>query len=163
METLICKYYGDEIRLSDGTTFYTPPRIEKLATARENELRKKCRVGYRAPYMINVARAILNGDIAVEDFVEKSTGEARKELMSVKGIGPKVSDIILLYGFGKMDVFPMDRWLRRALRREYFKREKVSEGRLRDFALDHFGKHAGIAHLYMFYYERKGKIPSKII
>jgi len=80
---------------------------------------------------------------------------ARKLLLEIKGIGPKVADIILLYGFGKPDVFPMDIWLRKALIREYFNNEKISDSKLRGFALDYFGRYAGIAHLYMFYYERK--------
>lgn len=163
MEDLLCRHYGNQISFDDGTVFYSFPSIEKLAMTKEEELKEKCRVGYRANYIINVAREILKGNLDPFKLMKMSTEEARKILMSIKGIGPKVADLILLYGFGKPDTFPMDVWLKRALSRIYFKNEKVPEKGLREFALDYFGRHSGIAHLYIFYYERKKKQLANLI
>jgi len=147
MEGNLRNFYGNQ------HTF----NLEKIANTDEEEIQKKCKVGYRAKYLINVARKILNNELNIEQIRKMDSSNARKLLTSIDGIGVKVADIILLYGFGKIDTFPMDVWLRRALIREYFKGEQTSDKRLREFALNYFGNHAGIAHLYMFYYERKIK------
>ena len=83
------------------------------------------------------------------------TEDARKFLMNIKGIGPKVADIILGFGIGKINVFPMDVWLKRAIKREYFNNRKIPNNGLRKFALEYFGEHAQVAHVYIYCYERK--------
>ena len=75
--------------------------------------------------------------------------------MNIKGIGPKVADIILGFGIGKRDVFPMDIWLKRTIKREYFNDRKTSDNQLRKFALEYFGEHAQVAHVYIYCYERR--------
>ena len=145
MESRLRKYYGNDYSFD----------LKKIAKASEKELQQKCRVGYRAKYLINVAKKILSGELDIEEISKMDSKSGRRLLVEIDGIGPKVADIILLYGFGKPDVFPMDVWLRKALIREYFNNEKVPDKKLREFALNCFGRHAGIAHLYMFYYERK--------
>ena len=145
MESCLRTYYGN------GYSF----NLKKIANASEKELQQKCKVGYRARYIINAAKKILSGELDIEQIKRTSSEGARKLLLKINGIGPKVADIILLYGFGKSDAFPMDVWLKRALIREYFGNKKVYDNKLREFALNYFGQHAGIAHLYMFYYERK--------
>ncbi len=147
MESNLRNFYGNQ------HTF----NLEEIANANEKKIQKKCKVGYRAKYLISVARKILNNELNIEQIKEMDSTDARRLLTDIEGIGPKVADIILLYGFGKIDTFPMDVWLRRALTREYFKGEQTSDKKLREFALNYFGRHAGIAHLYMFYYERKIK------
>lgn len=151
-DRLFRKHYGEKISFRDGESFRTFPKLSKIDTLEEQELREKCKVGYRAPYLLNAAKNFTERDL--QELGEVNAEKARKRLLQVKGIGPKVSDIFLLYGLGKPDVFPMDVHLKRAIRREYFT-ENVSKERLRDFALKKFGKHAGFAHLYMFYFERK--------
>ena len=145
MESCLRKFYGN------GYSF----DLKKIANASEKELQQKCRVGYRARYIIDVAKKLLSEELDIKQIRKVDSERARKLLLEIKGIGPKVADIILLYGFGKPDVFPMDIWLRKALIREYFNNEKISDSKLRGFALDYVGRYAGIAHLYMFYYERK--------
>jgi N-glycosylase/DNA lyase len=145
MESNLRRFYGN------GYTF----DLRKIANADEKELQRKCRVGYRAKYIINVAKKILNEELNIEKIKRMSSENARKLLSKIEGIGPKVADIILLYSFGKQEAFPMDVWLKRALIREYFDGKRTTDKKLREFALNYFGKHAGVAHLYMFYYERK--------
>jgi N-glycosylase/DNA lyase len=145
MERNLRKFYGNGFTID----------IQKLANTRELELKAKCKVGYRARCLINTARLLKTKELDFEALREMDTKEARKFLLKIKGVGPKVADIILLYSFGKPDTFPMDVWLRRTLMREYFKGSKMSNQELRNFALNYFGNHAGIAHLYIFCYERK--------
>lgn len=145
MESCLRRNFGD------GYTF----NLEKIVKAPISALQKKCGLGYRAKYVKEISKAILNGELDPERIGEMRTEEAREFLLKFSGIGPKVADIILLYTFGRPETFPMDIWLRRALIREYFNGKEKSPLKLRKFALTYFGEHAGIAHLYMFYYERK--------
>ena len=41
--------------------------------------------------------------------------EARAELMRIKGVGPKVAECVLLYGLHRLEAFPMDVWMKRAM------------------------------------------------
>jgi len=145
MEANLRKFYGNGFTID----------LEKVAAENIRKLQQKCKLGYRAKYIKNVAKMIVEGKLNFEKIKKMDTQAAREFLLKIKGIGQKVADIILLYNFGKPDTFPMDVWLRRALIREYFKNKKVSDQKLRNFALNYFGKHAGIAHLYIFCYERK--------
>ncbi len=124
--------------------------LKKLANARISSLRA-IGLGYRAEYIKGIAKAIVKGKLRVEELFELSTAEARKKLMEFKGIGPKVADIILGFGIGKIDVFPADTWLKKAIAREY----KIPPSSAQKFAIQYFGEHANIAHVYIYYYERK--------
>ncbi len=129
--------------------------LNKLANAKVSQL-KAIGLGYRAEYIKSIAKAILSNKLDIEEIKEMPTEEARKKLMEFKGIGPKVADIILGFGLGKRDVFPADVWLKRAIAREYFN-GKASEKQIRKFALDYFGEHANLVHVYIYYFERKRK------
>ncbi len=138
-------------KFGNGYTY----NLNKLADARISQL-KAIGLGYRAEYIKSIAKAIVSGKLNIEKIKEMPTEEARKKLMEFKGIGPKVADIILGFGLGKRDVFPADVWLKRAIAREYFN-GKASEAQIRKFALDYFGEHANLAHVYIYYFERKRK------
>ena len=150
MQDLIMKHYGEKVN-----GFYSFPKPKTLAKIDKTELEEKCKVGYRAEYILNAARLLANGELNLNELRKLETSEARRILTKINGIGPKVADIILLYALGKPDTFPMDVWLRRALIREYFDGKKVSDQKLREFTLSYFGNHAGFAHLYMWSFERK--------
>lgn len=72
------------------------------------------------------------------------TDELIANLMTVKGIGPKVASCAALFGFGKTDAFPVDVWMKKVMAKYY-------PGGL---DIPSLGKYAGIAQQYLFYYER---------
>jgi N-glycosylase/DNA lyase len=123
MQTLVMKTYGKCIRVGMDE-FYTWPEPEILARINPNDLKRKCKVGYRAEYLVNTAKLIVNKKISLDELKKLDTRVARELLTQIKGIGPKVGDMILFYSLGKVDAFPMDVWIRRALMREYFGGEK---------------------------------------
>ena len=69
--------------------------------------------------------------------------EARTKLMTIKGVGPKVAECTLLYGFGRVECFPLDVWMKRAM-------AELFPNGLPDCAV----KEAGIAQQYLFHYVR---------
>ncbi len=138
----LSKYYGNEIKLSDGRSFYTFPDAKTLASLPLSELRA-LKLGYRAEYILNAANAAIDGLIE-EVKAEPDTRNAAKLLTSVGGIGEKVAACTLLFGFGRLDAFPKDVWIKRAM-------EKYFPG-CKDTSV--FGPYAGVAQQYLFYRER---------
>ena len=56
------------------------------------------------------------------DFSESDalpTNEAREQLKTIVGVGDKVADCVLLFGFHKLDAFPRDVWVKRLMAQFY--------------------------------------------
>jgi N-glycosylase/DNA lyase len=111
-------------------------------------------MGFRAPNLLAAARQIAEGTFDLEKIRELDYPEARAELMKLRGVGGKIADCVLLFGYGFDSAFPVDVWIERALQRLYFPRRRAGEKRLRRFAATHFGPHAGHAQQYLFHYMR---------
>jgi len=129
------------------------PTAERLAAASEPELRA-CKMGFRAPHLLAAARRIADGKFDLERLRHLTLVEARGELMTLRGVGGKIADCVLLFAYGFDGAFPVDVWVERALRELYFPRRRISDKRLRHFAATHFGPHAGYAQQYLFHYMR---------
>jgi 3-methyladenine DNA glycosylase/8-oxoguanine DNA glycosylase len=86
------------------------------------------------------------------------TLSARKKLLSLKGVGPKVADCILLFGLGKKDVFPVDVWIKRVYLREYKGNNDRKD--IANVLTEKFGNLSGYIQQYLFYYYRENSIKS---
>jgi N-glycosylase/DNA lyase len=129
------------------------PSAERLAITTEAELRA-CKMGFRAPHLLAAVRKIADGKFDLERLRHLPLARAREELMTLRGVGGKIADCVLLFAYGFDAAFPVDVWVERALRQLYFQRRRVSDKRLRHFAATHFGPHAGYAQQYLFHYIR---------
>ena len=69
--------------------------------------------------------------------------EARKELMKIVGVGVKVADCTLLFGMHRVESFPLDVWMKRAMKVLF-----------PELTPEDFGEYAGIAQQYIFHYSR---------
>ncbi len=148
----ICEKYGTEIGVYNGKTRYSFPTPEQLSKATVDELTElKC--GYRADYITGFTNAVVKGDFDIEDLSHIDTEAAKDKLLSVKGIGNKVADCILLFGYHKFDVFPTDVWVKKAMADLY----SVDVKNIDSFSNDYFGKYRGLAQQYLFYYKRSGE------
>jgi N-glycosylase/DNA lyase len=128
-------------RIGEGV--YAFPEAKAVADLGEEGLRA-LKVGFRAPYILDAAKKVAEGELDFEKIRQMTTADAERELCRVKGIGPKVADCALLFGFGKYDAFPVDVWIKRVIAK-YF-----DEG----FKPANLGRYAGIAQQVLFYYER---------
>jgi N-glycosylase/DNA lyase len=147
---LLCERYGEASLGAGPACFPTPQR---LAAATEKELRD-CKMGFRAPSLLNAARQIADGSFNLEKIRTLDYAAARAELMTLRGVGGKIADCVLLFAYGFDSAFPVDVWIERALRELYFPRRHASGQRLKQFAATHFGPHAGYAQQYLFHYMR---------
>lgn len=132
--------YGSEIKYGNDV-FYSFPKGASLKKATLEEL-QELHAGYRDKYLIDAFKKL--SDDVREIYSDVSSEDLRKYLMSIKGVGPKVCDCILLFGFSKYDAFPKDVWIKRVIKEHYGE----------DFDEKSFGKYAGIYQQYMFHYAR---------
>lgn len=137
--------------------YYSFPTPKELSKATEDELRA-CKVGFRAPYIMDACRKILNGEVILNDLFIMPVEEARAALMSIKGVGPKIADCILLFAYGKAEVFPTDVWIKRVMEGIYFDGKTVKPEEIQAFAKSHFGELSGYAQQYLFYYGRENAL-----
>jgi len=119
------------------------PGPQVLASLTEADL-APVRLGYRASYLINTSREIL----------ERGMPEDRAQLLALTGVGPKVASCIELFGMNHMDSFPIDVWVQRLMHELYGVEEKNKKA-MAAFAAEKFGEYGGIAQQYLFYYERE--------
>lgn len=143
---------GEEMKkhLSSDVSPYAFPSVEAIYALGVQGL-ADLKVGFRAKYIFDAVSRVLDGSLsldAVEDILD--TEQAIEMLCTVKGIGVKVASCALLFGFARLDAFPIDVWIKR-VGEKYFPDEKDFSGRL-------FGRYAGIAQQYLFYYERYNSI-----
>ncbi len=118
------------------------PNAETLAKETPETL-SFLRSGFRAKYIVDAAQKVASGEVDLERCRTLPLDEARKELMKINGVGPKVADCVMLYGMYKIDAFPIDVWIKRAMENYY-------PLGLPECALGS----QGIAQLYIFNYIR---------
>ncbi len=136
----------------DGRHF---PGFEALADSDESLLRS-LGLGYRAPYLLKSARLVRDKKNILKKIENSSYPEAKEMLMEFPGVGSKVADCILLYGFHKMEAFPVDVWIARILRKLYFRNRNVPEKKLLAFAQKRWGLLGGYVQQYLFHGVRTG-------
>lgn len=145
----LCALFGEKFETPWGEK-YAFPSASRVALLEEPEL-APLHSGYRAPYIIGAARAVTSGDIDLEGAAAMDGDEARKYLKTLNGVGDKVANCAVLFGLHRLDAFPVDVWIKRALR----------EHMPKDFDPKSLGEYAGLAQQYMFFAEREKAAASK--
>jgi len=148
--------FGEYIGEYRGRKHYAFPEIDTIAGLETEDI-KFTGIGFRGKYVISTARLIKEGELDIYNLKKLPTKDARKELMKLPGVGPKVADCIMLFSMDKTDSFPIDLWVRRVM--EYFYLPKGSSFKdIQEYAREKFGVLAGFAQQYLFYYAREFKI-----
>lgn len=135
-----------------GGTFFAFPTPERIARLTEDEL-TALGTGYRAPFIRKAAERVLSG-YDLEKLKDMELCEARAELESFTGVGPKVADCILLFSLGHTDAFPVDVWIDRAMKALFFDGNAAKKAALYE-AVSGLGEYSGIIQQYIFQYARK--------
>lgn len=135
----LCSLFGEPLE-AGIFSFPSPQRLAPLSLEELGPIKS----GYRAKYILSAARAIVGGSFDLEGLSALSADEAFARVCALQGVGVKVANCFLLYGLHKLERFPVDVWMRRALDR-YFPP---------DFEPSVLGEHAGLAQQFIFYYIR---------
>lgn len=135
----LCARFGAEM----GEGLFAFPTPQALAGAPEAVLRD-CALGYRAPYVLGTAQAVASGrvDLAALGVLEDQA--LRRALMALPGVGIKVADCVMLFGYHRLAASPVDVWIQRVIEERY--------GGVSPF--ERYGQCAGVMQQYMFFYRR---------
>lgn len=138
----LCEQFGQPIHGQGCEPAYSFPDAAVLARLSEQEL-APLRAGWRAAYLLDAAKKVTLGTVALDALYTDPIDLARASLRQIKGVGPKVADCVLLYGFARTEAFPLDVWMKRVMERYY------PDG-LPACATGH----PGLAQQYLFHYIR---------
>jgi 3-methyladenine DNA glycosylase/8-oxoguanine DNA glycosylase len=124
------------------------PTPERLAQVDEPTLREECRMGYRAPYVNELAQRVVSGGLDLEGLKSSSlpSSDLRKELMGIKGIGGYAAANLLML-LGRYDYVPVDTWALRMVSMEFFNGEKVTPKQVFS-SFEKWGKWQGLAYWF---------------
>lgn len=147
--------FGEKIEFN-GKTYYAFPTCEALAQLDESDL-APLKVGYRAEYILDASKKVKNGEVDLNSLFDTDIQGARKELLKIKGVGPKVADCVLLFSLKKHGAFPIDVWIGRIMRSLYLG-ENATMKEILKFSSEKFSDYAGFAQQYLFYYARENKL-----
>lgn len=133
----LCEAYGADLK----NGWYTFPSAETLSKCTVADF-EALGTGYRAKYLERLAKEVASGKIDLDKIKKLPLAQARAELLKIYGVGVKVADCALLFGFGFYNAFPVDVWMKRVM--EYYP----------DGLPDCFDGIEGIAQQYLFHWAR---------
>jgi N-glycosylase/DNA lyase len=163
----LSRRFGEKIHF-DGLDFHMFPTPRKLARVHPDDL-AKCGLGYRTKYVHETAKIINKNELEFERLKNATYKEAKAELVKLPGVGLKVADCVLLFSLEKLEAFPIDVWIKRAITEHYaryFQKELILRTtskrsltsmdyeKLNAFGREYFGEYAGYAQEYLYHYER---------
>ncbi|HEY5992709.1 MAG TPA: DNA glycosylase [Candidatus Udaeobacter sp.] len=153
ISTALRNRFGDEREIG-SRVLYTFPSAQQIARASEKQLRA-CALGYRAKNLRATAQLVSSGECNLEAWSALSDAELRTHLCALPGVGAKVANCVMLFAYERLRAFPIDVWIERVLRQQYFpRRRKMTAQRLREFSETYFGEHGGYAQQYLFHHAR---------
>jgi len=124
------------------------PTPDRLAQVDEPTLREECRMGYRAPYVCELAQRVASGALDLEALKHSTlpTPELRKELMTIKGVGGYAAANLLML-LGRYDYVPVDTWALKVVSNEFFGGEKITPKQVLS-TFEKWGKWQGLAYWF---------------
>jgi len=132
---------------------YSFPSPKALAKTSLKEL-NCCKLGFRARYVQEASKLISTGKFSFQELRALNYKEIKQRLLTLSGVGEKIADCVALFSLDKLEAFPVDVWIRRAMTKYYFNGKKVSDKKIRQFAHSYWGEYAGYAQEYIYYYVR---------
>lgn len=151
----LSRLYGKEVEF-ENNKYYLFPTLEEIKNITMDDL-LAVGTGFRARYILKDIQFFVENSEYIDSINNMDTSLAKKSLMSLMGIGPKVADCILLFAYKRSEVFPVDVWIKRIMEKLYFKKN-VSINEIAKFAESKFGKYSGIIQQHLFQNVREGKL-----
>ncbi len=142
---IISEKYGTCVSFKDKD-YYLFPSLEKLYNLTIEDFRN-CKVGFRDKYLYGIVHSIKDGSLDLNGISSMDSDTAMKYLMSFKGIGMKVASCILLFSYERLDVYPIDTWVKKFMKDNY---NIEGEKNIRSFVSDTYGEYSGLIIQYMF-------------
>ena len=157
----ISENYGDYIGEINGEKYYSFPDVEVLGTITEEAFREM-KTGFRAPYLHDAVQKLSKGELSDKKLCGLSEEDTRKALLTVKGVGEKVANCVMLFSLGFREAFPIDVWIKRIMETLYFDGNDTPKDKIQEFARELYGEYGGYAQQYLFCFGRDNKVGVKI-
>ena len=141
----LCRKWGKAMTDREvNINYFSFPTPNQLAKASLEELRS-CGLGYRDEYIYLAAQTVMQDPDLLRELAFKSYDEIMAELLKFRGVGAKVANCVALFGYHKIEAFPIDVWIQRVLDMYY------QSG----FPFERYKGFAGVMQQYIFYFVRK--------
>ncbi|MFQ6615804.1 MAG: DNA-3-methyladenine glycosylase family protein [Fidelibacterota bacterium] len=138
------------------TDYCSLPSARTIAGLKEPERElRNMGFGYRAAAIAETCRLLTLERIDLRDQSILEDDDLRKWLMSFPGVGPKIAECVLLFGFGRMEAFPVDVWVMRALQSRWPSRSRRSPEDFSRWAREKWGPQAGLVQQLLFLWARE--------
>ena len=131
----ICQKYGTQTDCG----YWSFPNLEQCLQIKETDF-KRFGCGYRAPYLVKAIQQLKQ--LNFNQLQKLENHELQRTLLAIYGVGPKVAACIMLFAFHRLDVAPVDTWIKKAI-------AQLSPEEQNNILC---GPYAGIAQQYIFYY-----------
>jgi len=148
---VLCARYGEPLGQMDETQLFAFPTAARLAELDEAHF-LACSLGYRAKYILAAARMVASGALDLDAIAALPNEALFSALLAVPGVGEKVANCVMLFGYHRLACFPRDVWINRVEEREYGGA----------FPLERYPDSAGALQQYVFYYARSGEYAARI-
>lgn len=145
----IAEKFGKKVIFRDKE-YYLFPSVGMLKGASVEDFRE-CKAGFRDKYIYEIVSKIVNNEFDIDSIDNMNSDEAMEYLISNKGIGEKVASCILLFGYHRFDVFPIDTWVKKYMKEKY-NLEKVKD--IREYMKNKYNENCGLVIQYIFHYNR---------
>lgn len=144
---LLAQKFGKKINFEDKTEYLFP----QIGQINDFEKIKECKAGFRAKYIYSANKI---NSAFIENTKKMNYSDALLNLTTINGVGEKIADCVLLFGFNRLESFPVDVWIKRVVEELYFdnKEQKIKD--IKKFGQEKFGKYAGYANQYLYHWRR---------
>ena len=132
--------------------YFAFPTVTQIATLSVDDL-KQMGMGFRAKYIYETAQSLKQIDMSA--WAKLDTESLILELQKLSGVGPKVADCIVLFGYHKTDSFPVDTWVEKIYNCYFSQTKETNRQKIHTNLLKMFGIDSGYAQQYLFYYKRE--------
>jgi N-glycosylase/DNA lyase len=140
----LCALAGKKIGTDpEGKEIFSFPTPKELAAVSMEAL-SACSLGYRDKYVHRAAMDVASGVCKLESYKELDDEKLREKLLELYGVGVKVANCEILFGYHRLDAFPKDVWINRVLELKY------PDG----FLFDRYAPYNGVMQQYLFFYSR---------
>ncbi len=145
----ICKACGE-----NKGSYYAFPSLKSLSKATAEDF-KKMGLGYRAEYLVDAIKSLQTSEFDISSLSKLTSPELKEKLLSLKGVGPKVADCIMLFGFNRFERFPADTWIKHIYEDDFGGSKNASTTKVSEFFENKFKELSGYAQQYLYYYKRE--------
>lgn len=145
--------YGEKV-IFRNKEYYLFPTYENLKDLTKEDFRN-LGLGFRDEYLVNALNKIKENNKFLDDLDKLSTESAIRELMSIKGIGLKVASCIMLFGYSRLDTFPIDTWVRKYVSKNYNINDDIKV--ISKYMKNKYNQYSGLVIQYFYHTERNKK------